>query len=144
MSETTTIEMTAAEKPYTFRKLAATDIFPMSSILSKIGLNKFASCLEKDSVSEAFKAIMANSGEKTGESNLAFMGITVALEIASVILSNLEKCESDIYRLLAQISNLSQKEVKALDAAVFFEMIVDFIKKEEFKDFLKVVSKLFN
>ena len=34
-------------------------------------------------------------------------------------------------------------EIKALDAAVFFEMVMDFIMKDEFKDFIKVVSRLF-
>ena len=35
------------------------------------------------------------------------------------------------------------EEVKDLDLAVFTEMIIDFVQKDDFKDFFKVVSKLF-
>ena len=65
------------------------------------------------------------------------------LEVADVIFKNLPKCESEICRMLSQTSDLTVAQVRRLPLAVFMEMIIDFIKKEEFKDFIKVVSKLF-
>lgn len=38
---------------------------------------------------------------------------------------------------------MSVKDLEALDMVTFFEMIVDVFKKDEFKDFIGVVSKLF-
>jgi hypothetical protein len=35
------------------------------------------------------------------------------------------------------------EEVGKLDFPTFTEMVIDFVKKPEFRDFIKVVSKLF-
>ena len=64
------------------------------------------------------------------------------MELAEVVLTNMNKCENEIYQLLSNVSNLSVKEVETLDAVIFLEMIIDFVKKDEFKDFFKVVSRL--
>lgn len=123
-------------KIYEFRKLKSTDTFVMFKILSKIGVNEFTECLEKDSVKQMFGLV-----EKTDNAT-TIMGMSVMLEVANIILANLPKCENEIYQLLSDTSNLSVKEVKELDFAVFMEMVVDFIKKEEFADFIKVASRL--
>ena len=122
---------------YTFRKLNATDTFLMFKILGKIGINEFSGAFGKDSVKEL---IASSKGTKNA---LTVVGISVALEVASVIIGNLPKCEKEVYEMLSNTSNLTVDEVKALDFATFTEMVIDFIKKEEFKDFIKVVSKSF-
>jgi hypothetical protein len=127
-------------KPYTFRKLSSVDVFPMFKIIGAIGINEFTACFEHDAVKNM---IASAKGESGGESMASIVGISVILEIANVILGNIGKCEHEIYQLLSQTSNLTVKQVKELDMAVFFEMVIDFVKKEEFKDFIKVVSKLF-
>ena len=124
---------------YTFRKLNSTDVFLMFKILGKIGINDFTACFEKDTVKQMIATV-------TGESKnnaTAMVGFSVILEMANVIIANLPKCEVEIYQMLSQTSNLTVDEVKSLDFIVFTEMVIDFIKKEEFKDFIKVVSKLF-
>ena len=134
-------------KPYTFRRLSSPDVFPMFKIISLIGVNEFTACFEKDSLKKLIASMTGKGeGENEGEEQVDFssiVGISVALEIANVIFSNLSKCESYIYQLLSQTSNLSVEEIKSMDMIVFTEMVIDFIKKEEFKDFIKVVSKLF-
>jgi len=135
------------EKPYTFRKLSSPDVFPMFKIISLIGVNEFTSCFEKDAIQKMVNSLLKKkdgSEEETDkESFTKVVGITLTLDIVNIILSNLPKCETYIYQLLSQTSNLSVDEIKELDFAMFFEMVIDFIKKEEFKDFIKVVSKLF-
>lgn len=129
------------EKPvYTFRKLNSTDTFLMFKIIGKIGINEFTECFEKDTVKQMIAAV--TDGESK-ENATTIVGISVTLEMANVIIGNLPKCEAEIYQMLSQTSNLSVKQVKELDFAVFTEMVIDFIKKEEFKDFIKVVSRLF-
>lgn len=129
------------EKPYTFRMLSAPDVFPMFRIISKIGVNEFTACFEKDGIKNLIASVIGKGED--GEKSASIVGISVVLEIANVIFTNIPKCESDIYTILSQTSNLSVKEVKALDFVTFTEMVIDFVKKEEFVDFIKVVSKLF-
>lgn len=135
------METTTLKPVYTFRRLNSTDTFLMFKIIGKIGVNEFGACFEKDTVKKMISAVT----KKESEDNATTMvGISVILEIANVIICNLPKCEAEIYQMLSQTSDLSVKQVKELDFVTFAEMVVDFVKKEEFKDFIKVVSRLFN
>ena len=120
------------EKVYTFRKLNSTDMFLMFKIIGKIGVKELASFVDGDFV----KNITKNKDYMAS-------GISIVLETAGIILENLPKCENEVYEMLAKTSNLSVDQVKGLDFATFTEMVIDFIKKEEFKDFIKVVSRSF-
>lgn len=128
------------EKVYTFRKLEATDVFLMFKILGKIGINDFADSFGKESVQKMLATVTSEDGMKNFTQ---MMGITVTLEIVNVILGNLPKCEQEIFQMLANTSNLKVEQVKKLDFPTFTAMVIDFVKKDEFKDFIKVVSVLF-
>ena len=121
------------EIKYTFRPLAASDMFLMSKIIGSIGVNEFSACFGGDFL-EAMKGEGASASA---------MGAAVFFEIANVIFKNLPKCEKDIYTMLASVSGMTESEVKQMDFVTFTEMVIDFVKKEEFRDFIKVVSKLF-
>jgi hypothetical protein len=71
------------------------------------------------------------------------VGLSVAVDMAGVILSNVHKCKDDIYQLLAQLSGMQKKDIAALPMQVFIEMIIAVVRKDEFKDFFKGVTKLF-
>ena len=130
-------DMTMDKKVYEFRTLNATDTFLMFKILGKIGINEFAECFGKENVN---RLLTGNAGVQ----NFAqAVGIQVVFEMVNVIMNNLPKCEVEIYTMLANTSNLSVEEIKKLDFATFMEMVIDFVKKPEFKDFIKVVSRLF-
>lgn len=127
------------QKPYIFRKLNASDIFLMCKIIGKIGIDKVANCFSPKETAD-----ILNAFSKDGELNddeMASVGINVAIRIAGKIVENLPQCETEIFSLLANVSNLEVDEVKVFDMEVFLQMIVDFIKKEEFKNFMKVASK---
>ena len=125
------------EKPYKFRRLSTQDIFPMLRLLNKIGLKDV-----KDN--ESIKNIvMLSTRGKNQKVDINRLGMDVFLEIACLITDNIPKCEAELYSLLSQTSDRTVDEIKAQDMAVTFEMIVDFIRKEEFGDFFKVVLKLF-
>lgn len=126
-------------KPYRFGRFTSKDVFPMFKILGKIGINEFTTCFEKDGI----KDLIASFKDGTNDGMDSIVGMSVMLEAVNVILGNLPKCENDIYNILSQTSNLTVEEVKSLDLAVFTEMIIDFVQKDDFKGFFKVVSKLF-
>lgn len=150
MSETTMMETGIEQesketekeevKPYTFRRLQSTDVFLMSKIIGKIGVNEFTACFEKDGVKKLIASFTDEAGEKADIASV--VGISVSLEIANVILGNLPKCEKEIFQMLSSVTGLSFNHIEKLDMVVFIEMVIDFIKKEEFKDFIKVVSRL--
>ena len=147
--ETTTEKVDATEeieeKPYHFRKLGSKDVFLMFTIISKIGINEFMSVMESKSLKSLVQKLTSSKENEEAEDDIYFMGaIAGSLEIASVIFGNLHKCEKEIYKLLEQTSNLTIEEITAEgNAVMFLEMVIDFLKKEEFPDFIKVVSRLF-
>ena len=131
----------AAGKPYIFRTLEAHDIFPMFKIIKAIGINEFTACFEKDGIKNLISSMAGEGGDQDQMSSI--VGISVVLEIADVIIGNLPKCENEIYQLLSQTSGLSVARIKKMKMVDFVEMVIDFIKKDDFRDFIKVVSKLF-
>ena len=126
-------------KVYELRKLESKDIFPMFRIISKIGIDEFKKCFSNDEI----KDLIASKGEVEFDKLASIVGVSVGFDIASIIVTNIPKCENEIYDFLASISDLKRKELEKLPMNIFLEMIIDLIKKEEFKDFFGVVSKLF-
>lgn len=136
MTETTNNVAEMTTEGIALRKLEAKDIAPMASILSKIGMKEIKSCFNPDDLQEL-------ASEKNTEEAVAAVGFTVVFDIASVILGNYEKCQDDIFRFIAGLSGKSKEEIAKLPLDTFFELIFEIVQKEEFKDFFKVVSKLF-
>ena len=88
---------------------------------------------------DAISAAMSGEGEK----DLTAVGMTVAFDIAGMLIARLPDCKEDIYLLLAQLSGMSREEIGKLPMKTFMEMIIDVIKKPEFTDFFQGVAKLF-
>lgn len=137
MSENVNVEVKA--KPYTLRNLTADDVFPMLQIINKIGFKEFKGCFNSPDVQTAITKAM--NGEQDKEA-LVSIGVAVGIDIASVIIANVERCKPDLYKLLSGLSGMTTEDVGKLPMMTFFEMIVDIVKKDEFKDFFGVVSKL--
>lgn len=122
-------------KNYELRSLTSDDIFPMFQIISKIGIREIKSCFESPDV----KAAIA----KSEGNDLNSVGLAVMLDIGGIVLANVPKAKDDIYLLLSQLSGLTKQEIGALPMATFAQMVIDVIRKDEFKDFFQVVSRLF-
>ena len=105
----------------------------MTKLINKIGIGKIKNAFNDIDIKEL----------QQQKSSVEEIGVAIAFEIAEIILESLPKCEDDIYNMLESVSNLTRKELEKIDMGIFFEMIVDFIQKSEFKDFIKVASKLF-
>lgn len=118
---------------FKLRTLKSSDMFLMLKILSKIGISD----LKNKFTPEKLKEITSNKQDTTA------VGFSVITEIAGVIIEHLPDCETEIYKFLSSISDISPEEIKALDMVTFTKMIVTVLKKEEFRDFIKVVSGLF-
>ena len=138
--EKTAIEKTeltdVIEKPYTLKKLSAGNIFTFTTILNKIGFKEIKSCFESVNVNDLLDK------DESNEAKIERIGLSVMIDVAGVVISNLANCKESIYQLLSDLSGMKKEEINALDMNIFVEMIIDVFQKEEFKDFFKVVSKL--
>ena len=119
------------EKKWVFRSLTAEDLFPIATLISKIGAADFVKNLSEGGFLEK---------DEEGSLDVEAIGVKVVAQAVQTILSNLDRCENDIYKILSSTSNLSTKEIKALSMGEFVAMVVDFIKKDDFADFFKQVS----
>ncbi len=135
--------LTLVDEPieYEFRKLSSVDIFPMSKLISKIGLNEFTKAFDADSVKGLVGKRLNKETDKDSIETVA--AIQVLMEFVNIIMSHLQECEKEVHSLLSNCTGISIAELKKIYAPDFFEMVVNFVKKDEFMDFYGVVSKLF-
>lgn len=132
-------------KPYKFRKLTSKDISPMVRILKKIELKRIKELFS----SEEIKNLIQNkqNEEETEEDNtessqdLMKLGGNLLIEAIPMLLDAVDNCIGDVNILLASVANMEVAELENLDLDVYFNMVYDFVNKEEFSGFLKVVSK---
>ena len=129
---------------FELRGLKSEDMFPMFGILSKIGFKDLKNALTPDRVAELTNAFKKN---QNGESNVndmsTYLGFNIMIEGVEIIMKNLPSCKMEIFTLLSSLSGMTVKQIADLDMVTFTEMVIAVVQKEEFKDFFKVVAKLF-
>ena len=124
-------------KPYTLRNLSSKDIFVFSTILKQIGYAELKECFRSSEI----KSMIASM--QGGKTTIDEIGISIMMDISTVVISNLASAEESIYKLLSNLSGMPKAELEKLDADVFAEMVIDVFQQEGFKNFFKVVSRLF-
>lgn len=120
---------------FNLRKLKSTDIFLITSILKKIGVDEIKAIMNQPYIQN-----MVSGGEKT---NATSLGMNVVLDVVGLVCSNLPKAEKEIYNFCASVSGMPIEEVKDLEMMDFIDLIMAIVKKEEFKDFFMRISKSF-
>lgn len=125
-------------KKWEFRKINGKDLFLVLPILKRIGLNNIKKCFS----GEIVKGIVADNKSEEYEKQVEAATYGAMLEFGQVLIEGLdnEGCEDAIYNLLEKTSNLSREEIENLSIVELPAMIIDFVKKDEFKDFLKVAQ----
>lgn len=125
-------------KPYTLRKLKATELFPMINILRKIGFKKFTEFLQNDDIKNLVARL---KNEETGEiADDELVGIgSIVFELLEIVLDGVSNCETELFTILANVSGKTVEEVKQLDLDIMIYMIVELIKNN--MDFIKAASK---
>ena len=113
-------------RPYKLRALRDGDLMPILKLLRKIGLKNF-----KDAVQQA-----AN-GAKLEE-----IGIVAILNVADVIIGNLELAENEIYEFWGDMSGIPVDEIKMMEFGTLPLMIYDTFMNAKNVPFFKVAFKL--
>lgn len=119
------------------RELRASELMLMVRIIGKIGVKEFKTLLEDDGVKNAITQAMA----KGEDQDFASVGMTVIFSLADTITRNLPKAEKEIYQLLGALTNKTEREIAELRADLFFDLIMQLVTKEEFKNFFMVAQK---
>ena len=119
----------------------AKDIFPMIQIVKRIGIQEITGCFESENVKNAIIKMQQNKDSDGKDDELNAIGTMIFFDIASVIISHIADAEAEIYTLLSNLSGMSRKDLENLDIVTFTEMVIDVVKKDEFKDFIGVVIK---
>jgi len=117
----------------TFRQLNSEDLFPLTTIIVKLGLGEFKNIFSDPSALSVF--------EKDGKGNTA-KAVSLSLDIVGVVLTNLPKAEKEIYSFMASVSGQSEEQLRKMRASEFIEAIADFVHSEDTKDFGKALGKL--
>lgn len=112
---------------FNIRTLTAGDIFPMADIIAKCGLSD---------LKKIFTSIDYNADYHK-------VGISITIEMASIICANISKCKNDIIKFLENLSDFNYEQIENMPPAQFMLLIKSVINKEEFRDFFSVLSKLF-
>lgn len=136
------VQTVVKEKPYKFKELGFDDIFPMMALINKIGLEKIMSLMENKAI---FNLIQGQKPMKIDEEGnevedkdeyLKQVGMAM-VAIVQLVISCLGNCRNELYTVLSSASNLTVEEVSKLPLKYVSSMIVDFVKKNDFKDFFK-------
>nr|DAQ33243.1 MAG TPA: hypothetical protein [Caudoviricetes sp.] len=130
--------MSKKEETIEIRPLSAKDIFPMVKIIRKIGLNDFGKCFEPEEIN----AITATFSGGTEEELARMVGMNVVLKIVDVILEHLPAVGEEVFVFIASLTGKTKTEVEDLPMDLFFNLVVDVLKREEFVGFMKAVSRL--
>lgn len=131
---------------YSLRKVNATDIFTVTTIISKIGIREFKSCLKGEDTMNLISDLFnqdENEAKPNNDAALSAVGLSVVIDIVGVVLANVEKCKDDIFTLLSSLSGIAKKDVATLDGEVFMDMLLTAIQDNS-KVFIGVASKLLN
>lgn len=132
-------------KLYNIRKFTADDIFPMCSLLSKIGIEDVKSVISPDVFNKIRKIDTDKSLDaetKLTQKNSISYG--VVLSILNLILKNISLVKTDLYEFMGSVCGVSAEEIQNLSMAEFTKTLFEITKSEDFKDFFKAVAELFS
>ena len=125
---------------YTMRNLQASDIFSVVKILNGIGLNNVKEAINFDEINSLRKGLTEDNADVISSQ----VGVNVVISLATVILENLPKVETDLYNFIGSVIGVKAKDVAKMGMGEFMGLLIAIIQKEEFKDFFKRASKLIN
>lgn len=127
---------------YTIRTLNAEDIFPVVNIISKIGISEIKKSFNGAAIHSLVKDVKKEKGKDVDNDTLTKeVGVSIFFDFAEIVLKNLGKCKEEIFEFMSSVTSISVADLKTLSPAEFMEMVIAVFKKNEFKDFMRVVLK---
>lgn len=114
------------------RDLEIDDLELILEIIDSIGIEEFTDC---------FKNLKIGKDNKI---DVKQVGLDVGFKIIGKIIKNAKKCLNPLYQLIARLSDSDIEEAKKMNLFAVSGALFELSKREDFKDFLKLVSSLKN
>ena len=111
------------------RSLKASDMGAMCKIISGIGIKEFK---------DAFKGV--NISQKDVEK----VGMSVAFDLVGIIIEHIPSVQKDVDMFISSLSDQDVELIQEMPLVEYADTIYQIVTKEDFKDFFKLVMKLFN
>lgn len=123
------------------RNVAVIDIMPVVTIINKLDLKEVVATLDTSKLTAKSKAAELTEEQKQDDAVALQFGLDFFLPVITVILSNLPECEKTLYKWLAGMCGMSEKDFCALPPAAVPEALFEIVNQEGFGDFFKAVTK---
>lgn len=138
------------ERPYTLRKLADADLFPVLQLLRKLGLKDFKDAFieKKHEYMQQLKEFNPDKYETDEEKAKAMedlqrsAGINVVMDMADVMISKIETHKDAIYGFYSDLAGVAPEEIMQMEFGTLPLMIYDSFSEVKNTAFFKVLSKL--
>lgn len=111
------------------RGLNGQDTFLLLPIVAKLGISDAIKYVEKQRGKYA--------DEELSQEEIDAVGAKLFAKVLEIMLADIGKIQNDINKLLAELCNTTQKEIKGLDFAEYNVLIVELFTQEGFKSFFK-------
>lgn len=121
---------------FVLNPLKADDVFIMAQMIGKIGVGRFFSSLDKDTLEKIMA--LKDDPEMLRDINVS----AASLKLMNIVLVNIEAVKQELYDLLARASGKTSREIGELEAGEFVALLHAFIAREETWDFFTEVSRL--
>ena len=148
----TTVEETVEEvieRPYSLRKLADADLFPLLQLLRKLGFKDIKNAVTKAIEESKNKNIFNPNDYETEKEKVNALkkmqdtaSIEVLLDMADLLISKIDTHSDDIYAFFSNLAGESVEEIKKKEFGTLPLMIYDSFLEVKNTAFFKVLSKL--
>ena len=127
------------------RPVSVSDIMPVVTILNKLDVKEILTAVDASKLAMQLLAKEMPEDERKKISNddnaLLAMVIDKFVPVIGLALNNLPACEVPLYKWLANMCQMSEKDFRALPPAALPEALYEIIHQEGFADFFKAVSR---
>lgn len=133
------------ERPYTLRKLADADLFPLLQLIRKLGLKDFKNAFTDSMKKSTFNPDVYESEEEKEEALNNFkeaVGIDVFMDMADVMISKIDTHKDAIYEFYSNLSGIPADDIKEMEFGTLPLMIYDSFNEVKNTAFFKVLSRL--
>ena len=158
MGITETGEVNASPK-FVIRDLKSIDVWNMTRVIGKIGVNKIRAAIPADMWQKTNyrpPMMMDESGEMVplprdrwteaqidAEMQAEMANDELAWLVLGMLIDNIGNCENEINRLLADGIGTSVTMIRDMDANEYMELIMAYVTREGFRDFFTQAWRLF-
>lgn len=127
------------------RPVAVSDIMPLVTILNKLDIKEVLSAVDASTLAMKLlaKDMPEEERKKVSDDDGALLAMLFDqfVPVVGLVLNNIPACEGPLYKWLANMCQMGEKEFRALPPAALPEALYEIIHQEGFADFFKAASR---